>query len=55
MSNAEIIKSLVTATAKREYTATADKYLYAKDHLEAAIDDYVSEEMIDALETLLEQ
>lgn len=53
----EAMQKLATPEAKREYAATADKYLFAKDTLDSYLDDdvapRVTESMIDAFEEML--
>ena len=54
----EAMQKLATPEAKREYAATCDKYLFAKDTLEGYLNEdvfpIVSESMIDAFEEMLE-
>jgi len=51
------MQKLATPQAKREYAATADRYLFAKDTLEMYLNEdvfpIVSESMIDAFEKML--
>jgi hypothetical protein len=55
----EEMQKLVTATTKREYAATNDKYIYAKDLLEGYLPDdvvrIVTDRIVECFEDMLEE